>query len=274
MNYYENPAISASGLKLIARSPAHFKAGHQAATESMKFGTMSHCAILEPHEFDNRYTVIPEGLDKRSKEGKAAFEAVIATGKEPVRFNDMQDIFEIQKAVQAHPEFNRIMRNNPEFEREFFLYRDGVEAKMKCDIIIAPCSEFPHGLIYDLKSVPDASPDKFFRSMWNSNGFIQSAWYTDLFMRHYGTTEPPQFWWQPVEKKPPYLTAIYKCAPDQLDYGQRQVEKLMEIYLDCCETGDWYGYDNAVTELTTPDWAAAAMMETEIEFISEETNDE
>ena len=53
--------LSFSAIKQFAQSPAHFmayKLGQRVETPAMKKGTMIHCAILEPEELENRYTIL------------------------------------------------------------------------------------------------------------------------------------------------------------------------------------------------------------------------
>jgi hypothetical protein len=53
--YHSGHGISKSGLDLIARSPAHFIGAEKKDLPSFALGSATHCAILEPHEFDKRY---------------------------------------------------------------------------------------------------------------------------------------------------------------------------------------------------------------------------
>ncbi len=259
MSYYENPAISASGLKQIARSPAHFITERE-PTDSMKFGSAAHCAILEAHDFDNRYAIVPEGIDYRSKEGKEIKAAIEASGKEPIKFADAQDILALAKAVRAHPKLAELLELNPEFEKEFFFnIDDRIPAKMKMDLVIMPRDEYPNGLIVDVKSCPDASPEGFARGMWNMKGFIQSSFYTKHFQKIHDTPERPPFLWLAAERKPPYLTAIYSAPQHLLEYSDTECDRLLKIYEECMHTGAWRGYDQSVTELMLPMWAETIM---------------
>ena len=68
--YHAHPALSASGLKLLQKSPLHYWAEYldpnrpeRVATNAQRIGTMVHTATLEPHLFDEQFTVLPEGLD-------------------------------------------------------------------------------------------------------------------------------------------------------------------------------------------------------------------
>lgn len=260
-NYYDHPAISASGLKLIAQSPMHYWDKYinpdrepEEQTEAQLIGSATHCAVLEPHEFDNRYTVIPEGLDRRTKEGKAAFEAVIATGKTPLKFDAMKDIRAMQASAHAHP-ISRVIwgKMAPKFEQEFYFELDGTLAKMKPDLIIEPCDQFPSGLIIDLKTTTDASPAEFGRAVWNMDMAIQAAFYQRGFYSQHQTV--PEFLWLAQEKKRPYLCAYYSATQDVIDYGIREYTRLLAIYRECLSTGTWPGYSNQVTPLTLPAWA-------------------
>lgn len=257
-DYYQNPAISASGLKQLLKSPAHFKAERE-TTDAMKFGTQTHCALLEPAEFDNRYSVVPEGLDYRSKEGKEIKAAIEASGKEPIKYAEMQDILAIQKSFHANTDVMNILQHAI-FEREFYFKIGDIDAKMKTDIIIEPCDAFPNGLVADLKSCPDASPQGFARSMWNDAMYIQAAFYSIAFNRIYNTSAPPPFLWIPVERKAPYLNAVYSCPDHVLSYGWKECERLLEIYAQCLASDYWPGYPSGINELVLPAWVENAML--------------
>jgi exodeoxyribonuclease VIII len=272
MNYYTTPAISASGLKLIKKSPAHFKAEKQEPTDAMKFGTETHCAVLEPHEFDNRYTVVPEGLDYRSNEGKEVRDAILAAGKEPIKYDEMQAIKAIQEAVHAHPMTKQLWSLAHSIEREhYFTLPCGTPAKMKTDFEIEPCSQFPNGLVLDLKTAQDASPDGFGASVWRGDMAIQAAFYTDNLQRIWSTAERPEFYWLPVEKKPPHLLKYYRLSDRVYQYGHDLVEELLQTYRDCLALDNWYGYGDDVADISLPGWTGLG--DDSIEFSFNETEE-
>ena len=45
------------------------------------------------------------------------------------------------------------------------------------------------------------------------------------------------------EKKAPYAVRVYICTPEFIDQGYDQFRELIGKYKDCCETGNWYGYE-------------------------------
>ena len=104
--YHARPEVSASQLKILKRSPLHFwdrflnpDKPIVEPTPNMILGTLVHAAVLEPEQFDKRYIVVPEGIDKRTKEGKQLWQDLLATGREPVKFDVWQDVSNMTAAV-------------------------------------------------------------------------------------------------------------------------------------------------------------------------------
>lgn len=62
--YHGGPGYSKSGLDLIRKSPAHFKASKEYAeripTPDMRIGSLTHTLCLEPGEFENEYAELFE----------------------------------------------------------------------------------------------------------------------------------------------------------------------------------------------------------------------
>jgi exodeoxyribonuclease VIII len=267
-DYYTIPAISASGLKLLKRSPAHYHASlttPRIATPAMMLGSATHAAILEPHEFDNRYTVMPEGLDRRTKEGRAVYDAIIASGKQALSVPDMALVRGMQQAVHADTIAQKLWSLPHNIETEIYFKARGYDAKMKPDFYIEPCRDFPNGLIVDLKTTPDASRDAFGAAVWRQDMAIQAAFYIDNLL------PLADFWWLAVEKNAPHLVAFYKCTPKVLDYGRELVSDLLDTYEECMRDGIWPGYADGVQDISLPGWTDMGDDSIEFSFDNEET---
>ena len=57
--------VSSSQLKEMAKSPAHFKAALESPwkrTSALEFGDAAHCFMLQPKEFERRFTAMPSTI--------------------------------------------------------------------------------------------------------------------------------------------------------------------------------------------------------------------
>lgn len=263
--HHAHNAIGSSSLKLIGQTPKHYWARYLdperkpfEQTKAMKTGTMIHTATLEPHRFDEWFTVMPEGLDRRTKEGKELWAQIVATGKEPLLQSDLDTAKGTAAAAHAHP-VTRVLFDKCAAKTEVSIFwvdpETGVNLKIRPDIMVEPCQLFPNGLICDLKSTDDASADGFGRSAWNWEMHLQAALYPQGFQAVFKTKEPPTFLWLAQEKARPYANQYFRCGGDLAAHGQREVRRLLAIYKRCMETGTWPGYPTQVRDIALPGWA-------------------
>lgn len=264
-DYHSLLAIGSSGLKLLQRSPAHYWAQYvnpdrsrKEPTPAMKLGTAVHCAILEQGEFDNRYITVPEGIDKRTKDGKALFAEIEASGKEPLTPDNRQLILSMASAALALPVSIHLFSLEHYTEHSMF-WTDpdtGADCKIRPDFHVPPCPQFPNGIIMDVKTCQDASPIEFSRNAWNSDMHLQAALYCDGFKRVYKTDGYPMFLWLAVEKESPFACKYYSAQADLLAYGLKELRPLLALFAECVRTGQWPAYDGNITPLELPTWAA------------------
>lgn len=263
-DYHSNPALGSSGLKLLNKSPAHYYARYldpnrepDEPTPAMKLGTATHMAVLEPEKFAATYVVVPEGIDKRSNAGKAFFAEIESSGKCPIKPDEMKQIQGMADSVHSHKVMRLLMSLDHQVEVSMFWIDQatGVTCKLRPDLMVPPCSQFRNGLVADLKTTTDASPEEFARTAWNSEMHLQAAWYTDGFMETYGTNEPPLFLWLAAEKGQPFARQFYSASRQLIEYGRREYRRLVDLYAQCQRTNQWPGYSEKVSELALPDWA-------------------
>lgn len=269
--YHQHPAFGSSGLKLIQRSPLHYWAAYRdparkrrEPTPLMRIGTAWHAAIFEPGKFASEYVEVPEGIDKRTKEGKALFAEIEASGREPLNAATMADIKAMAAAAGAHPA-SRVLFQQCKGGAEWSFFWDDADTGLPCksrpDYHVGPNDLFPYGLIVDGKSIDDASPEAFARSAWNMGHALQAAFYADGYQQVYGTSKPPAFIWLVQERDAPYATAYYSATADLLEYGRREYRKALAIAAQCEVSGRWPGYPTEVAPLELPAWAAKVVQE-------------
>lgn len=104
--------ISASMIKTCwSKTPAHVYAQYfdpkreRAIKSSFTFGSMFHAAILEQSEFDNRFVIVPEGIDRRTKDGKTLWVDIEASGKQAIKATEWQAAQAMVEKLMAHSFF-------------------------------------------------------------------------------------------------------------------------------------------------------------------------
>lgn len=263
--YHALPAVGSSGLKLLQRSPAHYFAAYRdparkqrEATPAMKIGTAWHAAIFEPEAFAAEYVEIPDGLDRRTKEGKALWAELEASGRTPMAPEAYADILAMRASAAAHP-VSKVVFGLPAGAAELSMFwtdaETGVPCKIRPDYSVPPCEQFPHGLVIDGKTGEDMSPAGFGKYAWNWDLHLQAAYYSDGFQTVYGTTQPPAYAWLAQEKEAPFACAYYDADATFLEYGRRLYRPALRKLSECLRTDTWPAYGHLVQPLALPAWA-------------------
>jgi hypothetical protein len=269
--YHDTPAVSSTGLKLIAQSPLHYWAKYldpnrepQESTPAQLIGTAWHASIFEPEKFAAEFVQIPEGLDRRTKEGKALWAEIITSGRTPLSADDMQRIRDMTASAKAHP-ITGVIFGQPGGAAEQSLFwvdaETGAHCKIRPDYAVPPCKMFPNGLVVDGKTGEDMSASGFAKYAMNWELYVQAAFYADGFQIIHGTKEPPAFVWLAQEKAAPYASAYYTASADFLEHGRKKYRPLMRLWADCMAKGVWPGYPQTVQPLDLPVWAQRQITE-------------
>jgi exodeoxyribonuclease VIII len=258
--YHEGPGVSKSDLDQIARSPAHYMAYKAAPHEpnpAMLLGSAFHTAVLEPGEFEARYCVAPEGIDRRTKAGKEAWAEFEyeANGKEILKPDVMETVRGMAEAVAAHP-LARSLVTRGKAEQSIYWESsvvDGVLSKCRPDFV----KDLTDGryVVVDLKSTEDARPAAFERSAWNFRYYVQSAYYWDGCTSAFGHA-PHAFLFIAVEKEAPYAVAVYEASIEMLNAGREEYFRNLCVYKECMDSGVWPAYPVEIQKLMPPRWAA------------------
>ena len=253
----DTSAISASGLRLFARSPAHYYAAYldpnrteRQPTAAMKIGTATHCAILEPERFNKEYTAMPEGIDRRTTAGKQAYAELLASGAEVLADDDMARVMNMACAFRDNNISRALFDRKHAVEQSICATINGVSCKCRPDFFTADGL-----LVMDVKTTKDASPEEFGRSAWSLGYHVQAAFYRRVIGAATGTT--PDFIFGCVESEAPHLVAYYSTPQYLLDYADGLIDTLLERYAECMASGKWPGYvaEIEMQELSIPGYA-------------------
>lgn len=278
-DYRALPALNASGLKALKRSPLHYWAefvdpdrAPKEPTKAMHIGTALHALVLEGEE---RWAVEPD-VNKRTKAGKAElaeFLANVPDGVPVLKQEDADMILRMANNVHACPEAQELL-NLPGRKTEHVLTWDdestGIACKARLDMVAWSPNEV---IVVDIKTTKDARPAEFARQIATLDYHVQAAFYLDAAIaahdqEPFGSLLPhigragkipdliSEFFFIAVENIHPFAVNVFRLHAGALDQARREINKLMEIYNTCQESGIWPGYavDN-YAGLHLPKWA-------------------
>ena len=258
-DYHAHPAISKSHLDQVARSPLHYWARYldpnrqpQEPTPAMAIGSAVHTHVLELDQWDARYAMAPESIDRRTKMGKAEWEVftTAATGRTVLSRADAELVMRMGHAVYSHPAAAMLL-NMPGKAETTHMWTDvstGLQCKCRPDWLTDDGS-----LIIDLKTTDDASPAGFRKSIANWRYHVQAAWYLNGIEQATGT-RPDQFIFLCVEKRAPFAVAVYAADAEMIQIGAEAAARDLDVLATCKAAGAWPGYSDQIETINLPGW--------------------
>lgn len=265
-DYHAHTSLSSSAVKVFNRSPLHYWQAYlnparevEETKASMTLGSLVHTLFLEPDEYNAEYAILPDDINKRTKEGKAAFAAFeeANVGKCLITNEQLDCAQNMVSSLVQHPVVNILDGHVGIVEASIF-YADpetGVECRVRPDWCLPPCEAFPNGLIIDLKTTDDARPAAFARTCANFGYDLSAAMYIDGFQLHYRTADAPDFLFLVVERDAPYAVACYQASYDMLNHGRNKLAHSLSNFAKCQIANIWPGYDSTIKSIELPAWA-------------------
>jgi hypothetical protein len=302
--YHGNKKIvSKSSLDIIRKSPAHFlhsrTVERKAPTPAQRTGTIDHTSILEQENFWKDYArpfVAPDGalntkedISARLKElglpvsgsKSAVTERLREADPDAIFLDDMKEEYaakigdreiltaeEIEQAeavresVMSHPIAGKLLTPGSGVAELSCYWKDpetGVQCRARPDF-------WRHdGLIVDLKTCIDASPEGFSKSIHNWRYHVQHAFYVDgvtsaVSAQLQRPTDgpvmpaPTGFVFVAVEKTAPYAVGVYMLDPQSVEIGRREYREDLAKYAECQRTGEWPAYSLKIEPISLPEW--------------------
>ena len=262
--YEAIPALSYSGMKELARSPAHYQAwladkleeinnrrlvesgmiekSDEKETKAFRIGKAVHCAFLQPDLWAKTYKAIPE-CDRRTKEGKAVHEAFMSSlndGDTALPFDEYELATEVAQSAERISDAH--------------IVRTGAwaEVPLTAKDLKTPIKGIPDlidgdGFIFDLKTTDDATERAVLRTILQYGYHLQAAHYLNLASAHIDGLKGFRLIF--VEKTKPYAGAVYEISADLLDLGRKTVAGLYQTYDKCVAENNWPGLPDHVTKL-------------------------
>ena len=259
MEYNQAEGIRRSDLWKMEDSPEKFKwfLDHpMEQTPALVFGSACHKMILEPETFGDEYAVAPN-VDKRTKEGKAIWEAFVADneGKTIVSMDNAETMRGMEEALENSPLAMKLIRGKGETEQPFFWTdpETGEKCKIKCDRIVTYNRK---KYIVDYKTTECAETYRFNSSIWKFGYHFQAAMYAEGWKIANKKRKLPGVLFVAQEKKPPYSVNVIEVSEDVMDAGLAKFHELLSKYHDCKALDVWPGYlvGNVPNDAFVPGW--------------------
>ena len=250
--YFALHAFSNSAASRLLMSEAHYhhyRLHGIEQTPAMLLGKLVHTLVLEPELANVRYAIKPD-CDRRTKDGKAAYEAFLAEkgSRDEVSANDVGQARSIAAAVAAHPAASIILKGL-ETEVSILWQQHGIPCKARIDL---PRT----ALLADLKTTNDASKSAFARSCATLGYHRQAAHYLDGYEAVTGD-KPAGMLFVVVEKEPPYAVGVYEL--DDIELGRAQIARAAKRWHEYWDAPDddrriVNGYSPLVERIALPQW--------------------
>ena len=253
-DYHAHSAISNSKIQAALKSGKHLYdmlyGPPRESKAAFEFGTLFHASAL-PGENVNEIAVRnTEGLDMRTKAGKAFLAE--HKGKIIISPSDANILDQMMLSLREHP-FTAGLVNGElkgKSEQSFFCNdpETGLELKCRPDYMLDDCS-----LIIDLKSTTDASPEGFQHSAFKWKYHIQASHYLDVIEGATGT-RPQAFLFVAVEKVRPFCTAVYMADQAMIDLGKQHAREGLNNIAQWIADDKFPGYSERVEEISLSKW--------------------
>lgn len=239
-------AISKSRLCKMSVCPQYFKwceDNPQEPTEDLIFGSAFHKYVLENDDFDKEVAVMPV-IDKRTKIGKQQYLEFAEKNAEKYIISEEQlnIIDEMRDSIMKN-RYAKVLLDGKKEESIYFTDDfTGIQCKIRPDCL----KILPNGsiIITDLKSCKSAVAEDFMRDIVKYSYDLQSYMYIlGVSIAYNVPIENISFCFIAVEKKAPYLNAIYEASKDIVQRGEMLFRKYMGQLKYCTEHNDWYSYN-------------------------------
>lgn len=253
-NYHADTThVSKSGLDKINRSPAHYWHHYlnpdkeDEDTQALKIGRAFHTIVTEEHRFYREFIVTPNGIDRRTKDGKLAWSRFLeaAEGRTLLKDEEWEQLIAMRNAVMEHPICWHIF-NGEGYAEEVFTgtcQDTGVPVKCRTDW------RTHDDIVFDLKTTDDARQDSFARSVRKYRYQVQDAFYRDVFTASTGRYLRG-FIFIAVEKTPPYNVKLYELDEDAQHDGRVQYIDNLITFRDCKTANKWPGYETNISKIS------------------------
>ena len=218
-------------------------------SEVMAFGTLAHCAILEPDKLDSLY-VVWEGDKVKEKKRWAEYkeehaDKIITTQAR------LEALLSIGKRIKNNREAMTLLNGCETEVSMFFDMDNGAKCKARLDVV-----QSREHKIADIKTTGKIGKRAFWSAVERNGLFIQAGHYTEAYRKCYDLDFNPEFWFICIENVAPYRIVCRPMSEEYLEYGrQKNMEIVSKIKIGEV-TGSWstLADEEGIQEIRMPDY--------------------
>lgn len=259
--YFAHPALSASGMKALLRSPKHYRAARALQRPRPVFdeGHAAHARVLG---VGMPIVEIPDRLlsgeyrSVSSKEAKAFVADARAAGQIPLKPAVYTRIMRVSEAVLANAKARDLLERPGYSEASLFVDdpETGVQLRSRLDRL-APGDDV--WTLIDLKTTTDVRTRKITTAVVDHGYDLSAAVYRTVARMVTGAEISPMHLIF-VEKDPPYeVRPVTLADPAWHMGGEMKMRAAIDLFAWCQSRGEWPGDDEdggPIQELPVPAW--------------------
>lgn len=263
--YHANAAVSHSKLETFRRRPALYykryvtkQIAPEQPTSAFRLGSAVHCSVLEPTEMPARYAIRPDGLDRRTKEGKEKFAAFEAenVGKTIIDTDEAAQVIAMTDAVRQHPIAAELFDKGT--AEVTWRTKGALALQCRTDWFCAEGCSISQGRPYiaDLKTVESLNGEdfgSFEKSVFKYGYHRQAGFYLPLVSEILGRPVF-DFFFVAVEKSEPFGVAVYRISDAAASLGQDETLDDLRRLKRCIDSNEWPNIEPTLREIIVPTW--------------------
>jgi len=241
--YHKLKAISRSAISELKKSPLHYwekfinpEPKEEKSHPALNLGNAVHTLVLEPEKFLDEFAVM-EKVDLRTTKGKE-YQKLFdenSQGKIILKEEDYLLAKNISQEILNHPSVSVILKDSFSVEKSIFWIDEDTELVCKARPDIWSHSL---GVIFDIKTTNDASPENFMYSIRKYNYHIQAAMQIDAIFKNTGEMVKG-FSILAAPTEAPHKPYIYMLDDDTIKQGRYEYQSALKIIKKCMDNNRW-----------------------------------
>jgi hypothetical protein len=248
-----HPHISSSDVKTVyGKSLLHWAGQEYRESPVLDMGKAVHSLILEYE----KQGVVRGPSDRRGNKWKEAKQQAEKEGKIILTERDYDSALEIAESALFNSEFLRGMINSKNFIAEASIFttckKTGMLIKCRPDGLLVPQDSKGKGVILDIKTTQDASPDGFQRELRKYNYDLQIAFY--LHCMKCAGLPCSEMYLVAIEKTPPYAVGVHVLSEIYIKHAEKRMIQTLEKIKNAESSKDFSTGWPEINQVHLPAW--------------------